>query len=93
MGAETFFGTVFIAFGPPCVLFAFTVARKPQDVIIFISSAFFWLISLFFSGCLWRIITVNTDSNSVKRYQLALGVVFAVVFQELFRFLFYKLLK
>lgn len=62
-------------------------------MIIFISSAFFWLISLFFSGCLWRIITVNTDSNSVKRYQLALGVVFAVVFQELFRFLFYKLLK
>ncbi|XP_062504246.1 gamma-secretase subunit APH-1B-like isoform X2 [Corticium candelabrum] len=95
MGLKTFFGAAFIAFGPPIILFAFTILRRPQDVLVFLSSAFFWLLSLLFSGCVWRVIAVNNTSpgSDAALYQLALGALFAVAFQEFFRYVFYKLLR
>lgn len=81
-----FFGCTFIAFGPPFGLFVFTIARDPLRVIVLISSAFFWLLSLLISSILWYAVVP-------LRKQLAFGLVFSVIFQELFRFLFYKLLR
>ncbi|XP_046400044.1 gamma-secretase subunit Aph-1 [Ischnura elegans] len=80
-----FFGCTFIAFGPPLAMFTFTIAKDPIRIIILIASAFFWLLSLLLSSILWFLVI------PLKSY-LAFGLVFSVLFQELFRFLIYKLL-
>ncbi|KAL3842677.1 hypothetical protein ACJMK2_020666 [Sinanodonta woodiana] len=86
MTVMEFFGCTFIAFGPPLGLFIFTIARDPLRIIVLIASAFFWLLSLLISSILWYAVVP-------LRQQLAFGLVFSVLFQETFRFLFYKLLR
>lgn len=81
-----FFGCAFIAFGPAFAMFVLTVARDHQQVIVLIASAFFWLISLLISSIWWMIV-------SPLKTQLAFGMSFSVIFQELFRFAYYKLIK
>ncbi|KAK7862947.1 hypothetical protein R5R35_004902 [Gryllus longicercus] len=81
-----FFGCTFLAFGPPFAMFTFTIAKDPIRIIILIASAFFWLLSLLLSSLLW--FSVVPLKNT-----LAFGLVFSVLFQELFRFLIYKLLR
>lgn len=81
-----FFGCTFISFGPPFALFLFTVVRDPIRIIVLIASGFFWLLSLLVSSILWFAVVP-------LREQLAFGLVFSVIFQEVFRFLFYKLLR
>ena len=49
-------------------------------------SAFFWLLSLLFSSILWFAVVP-------LREQLAFGLVFSIIFQELFRFGIYALLS
>ena len=49
-------------------------------------SAFFWLLSLLTSSLLWLVaVTLNSP--------IVVGVIFSVLFQELFRFLIYLLLR
>ncbi|BFZ05258.1 hypothetical protein BsWGS_08297 [Bradybaena similaris] len=81
-----FFGCTCIAFGLPFALFIFTIARDPMRVIVLIASAFFWLLSLLISSILWYAVVPLRD-------KLAFGLVFSVIFQEIFRFLFYKTLR
>ncbi|KAK7098121.1 gamma-secretase subunit Aph-1-like [Littorina saxatilis] len=81
-----FFGCTFIAFGPPFAMFLFTIARDPLRVIVLIASGFFWLLSLLLSSLLWFAVVPLRD-------KLVFGLVFSVMFQEAFRFLFYKLLR
>ncbi|XP_005097803.1 gamma-secretase subunit Aph-1 [Aplysia californica] len=81
-----FFGCAFIAFGPPFALFLFTIARDPMRVIVLIASGFFWLLALLISSILWYAVVP-------LKGQLAFGLVFSVLFQEAFRFLFYKTLR
>lgn len=81
-----FFGCTFIAFGLPFALFVFTIARDPMRVIVFIASGFFWLLALLLSSILWFAVVPLRD-------KLAFGLVFSVLFQELFRFFFYKTLR
>jgi len=82
----SFFGCTFIAFGPAFSMFVLTVASDAQQVIVLISSAFFWLISLLVSSIVWTVVT------PLKQY-LAFSLVFSVLFQELFRFFFWVLLR
>lgn len=82
----TLFGCIFIAFGPATVIFLIAVARDHFHVIIMISSAFFWLLSLLISSIWWTIV-------SPLKTQLAFGVAFSVLFQELFRYAFFVLIK
>ena len=64
----------------------FTIAHAPVRVIILILSAFFWLLSLLLSSLLWfAVVPLKTT--------LAFGLVFSVVFQEIFRILIYLLLR
>ena len=49
-------------------------------------SAFFWLLSLLISSIWWMVV-------SPLKTQLAFGMSFSVIFQELFRFAYYKLIK
>lgn len=81
-----FFGCSFLAFGPPLVMFIFTIAHDPVRVIILIAAAFFWLLSLLLSSIWWfAVVPLRSD--------LAFGLVFSVIFQEGFRYIIYKILR
>jgi anterior pharynx defective protein 1 len=79
-------GCTLIAYGVPFSMFIFTIAHHPFRVIISMTSAFFWLMSLLVSSLLWFAIVP-------LRNELAFAVPFAVVFQEIFRYLFYRMIK
>lgn len=81
-----FFGCSLIAFGCPMAMFMLTVAKDPVRIIILIASAFFWLLSLLMSSLLWFVVI------PLRKY-LVFGLVFSVIFQELFRFCYYKILR
>lgn len=86
MTVMEFWGCTFLAFGPPFAMFLFTIAKDPIRIIILIASAFFWLLSLLLSSLLWFAVVP-------LQKQLAFGLVFSVLFQELFRYLIYLLLR
>ncbi|XP_063222434.1 gamma-secretase subunit Aph-1 [Bacillus rossius redtenbacheri] len=86
MTVMEFFGCAFLAFGPPLAMFAFTIANDPIRIIILIASSFFWLLSLLLSALFWFAVVP-------LQHELAFGLVFSVLFQELFRFFIYKLLR
>ncbi|CAG2223755.1 APH1 [Mytilus edulis] len=60
--------------------------HDPLRIIVLIASGFFWLLSLLLSSILWFAVVP-------LREELAFGLVFSVIFQEIFRFFFYKLLR
>ncbi|KAK7077777.1 Aph1ap [Halocaridina rubra] len=86
MTVAQFFGCAMIAFGPPIALFAITIASDPIRTIMLVASSFFWLLALLFSSILYTAVIPLQD-------YLAFGVVFSVLFQELFRFLWFLLIK
>lgn len=57
--------------------------------------AFFWLVSLLLSSLIWFIAVKASDSRDVplQKGLLIFGVMFSVLLQETFRFLYYKLLR
>lgn len=86
MALTEFFGCLLLAFGPPFAMFTLTVAKDPIRIIVLITSAFFWLVSLLVSALLWFAVVP-------LRNQLAFSLFFSVLFQELFRYLFYLFIK
>ncbi|KAK6636154.1 hypothetical protein RUM43_009806 [Polyplax serrata] len=84
MTVAEFFGCSFLAFGPPLAMFICTIAIDPIRIIILIASSFFWLLSLLISSFLWFIIPGQ---------HLSYGLLYSVLFQELFRFIVYKLIR
>mmetsp|Transcript_28663 Transcript_28663/g.46252 ORF Transcript_28663/g.46252 Transcript_28663/m.46252 type:complete len:245 (+) Transcript_28663:18-752(+) len=86
MTLMVFFGCAFIAFGPALALFSLTVAKDAEQVIVLIASAFFWLLSLLLSSIWWTVV------SPLKKH-LAFGIAFSVIFQELFRLAFYKIMR
>lgn len=81
-----FLGCLFLSFGPSFTLFVITAAKEAQAVILLITSAFFWLISLLLSSLLWLAVIP-------LRKHLAFTLVFSVFFQEVLRILFYILVR
>jgi len=81
-----FFGCTLIAFGPPFAMFCLLIAKDPIRIIILITASFFWLVSLLLSSILWTIVVP-------LREVLVFGVVFSIIFQESFRFLFYYIIR
>ncbi|KAG0720592.1 Gamma-secretase subunit Aph-1 [Chionoecetes opilio] len=86
MTVAEFFGCGLIAFGPPASMFALTIAKDPIRTIMLVASAFFWLLALLFSSILYIAVVQLQD-------KLAFGLVFSVLFQELFRFLWFLLIQ
>ncbi|XP_075237407.1 gamma-secretase subunit Aph-1 [Lycorma delicatula] len=80
-----FIGCACIAYGPLFAMFFFTILQDPIRIIILIASAFFWLVSLLMSSVIWFIVPLKDT--------LIFGVVSSVLFQEVFRFLIYILLR
>ena len=76
----------FIAYGPTVVLFAVTVSRHAYQVILLMTGAFFWLLSLFLSSIIWTAVPPLQDT-------LAFTIPFSVLLQELFRYLYFLLLR
>ncbi|XP_074424635.1 uncharacterized protein LOC141735556 isoform X4 [Larus michahellis] len=95
MTLAIFFGCTFIAFGPALGLFLFTIARDPLRIIILIAGAFFWLVSLLLSSLIWFIAVKASDPQDepLQKGLLIFGIMFSVLLQEAFRFLYYKLLS
>uniref|UniRef100_A0A915JN23 Gamma-secretase subunit Aph-1 n=1 Tax=Romanomermis culicivorax TaxID=13658 RepID=A0A915JN23_ROMCU len=86
MGALECAGCAMIAFGAPFSLFVFFIACDPLRVIICVAGAFFWLLSLLVSSLLWFAMVP-------LRQSLIFGLLESVFFQEIFRYLYYSLLK
>lgn len=86
MALTEFFGCLLLAFGPPTAMFVITVAKDPIRVIILMTSAFFWLVSLLVSALIWFAVTPLRDT-------LLFAVVFSVFIQEGFRYLFFLFIK
>lgn len=57
--------------------------------------AFFWLVSLLLSSLIWFIAVKASDPQDerLQKGLLIFGVMFSVLLQEAFRFLYYKLLR
>jgi len=81
-----FFGCSMIAFGPVLSMFITSIATDPIRIIILISAAFFWLLSLLVTSFIWFFI-------SFAGKYLILGIVFSILIQETFRYLLYKLIR
>ncbi|CAD0200100.1 unnamed protein product [Chrysodeixis includens] len=86
MTLAEFFSCSLLAFGAPLVMFSLTVANDPVRIIIMIAAAFGWLLSFLLSSLVWYAVVP-------LRSYLAFGMVFAVIFQEGFRYGMYLLLR
>ncbi|KAL1915664.1 uncharacterized protein VTP21DRAFT_6423 [Calcarisporiella thermophila] len=86
MSLPTFFGCLLTAYGPSLVLFFAYLARNAQLVLLVVSSAFFWLISILLSSVLWFAIVPARQLHP-------LTIAYSVLLQELFRWLLFVLIN
>ncbi|XP_026751944.1 gamma-secretase subunit Aph-1 [Galleria mellonella] len=86
MTLAEFFSCSLLAFGAPLAMFSMTVANDPVRIIIMIAAAFGWLLSFLLSSVVWYAVVP-------LRSYLAFGMVFAIIFQEAFRYGMYRLLR
>ncbi|GAB0086295.1 Gamma-secretase subunit Aph-1 [Sergentomyia squamirostris] len=86
MTLAEFIGCASLAFGAPFFMFIFSISHDPIRIIILIAAAFFWLLALLLSSLIWFAVVP-------LRSYLAFGLVFSVIFQEVFRFVIYKILR
>ncbi|RUS21556.1 gamma-secretase subunit APH-1B-like protein [Endogone sp. FLAS-F59071] len=82
----SFFGCGLTAYGPALAIFFLYVAKNAQLVLLMVSSAFFWLVSILFASAIWYLATPAQDNNVVT-------IAYSVLLQELFRWLLFLLIK
>ncbi|KAI8356577.1 gamma-secretase subunit Aph-1 [Choanephora cucurbitarum] len=81
----SFFGCLFLAYGPILSIFFLYIAPNAQYVLLMVSSAFFCLIALLISSVIWYL----AKSTQTIHY---VSIAYSVAIQELFRWGFYLLL-
>lgn len=86
MTAVAGIGYLLIAFAPSLVIFRRVIASDPLRVILFVLGAFFWLLSLLLSACVWFAVV------PLREY-LQFAVAISVALQEVARLLHFILLK
>ncbi|VDO30155.1 unnamed protein product [Onchocerca flexuosa] len=86
MGVLAGIGYLFIAFSPSVVIFRRVIASDPLRIILFVLGAFFWLLSLLLSACVWFAMVP-------LREHLVFAIAVSVALQEGARFLHFILLK
>eukprot|EP00051_Salpingoeca_urceolata_P027779 m.483238 g.483238 ORF g.483238 m.483238 type:complete len:252 (-) comp22846_c0_seq1:152-907(-) len=86
MTLKTLFGCLFLAFSGPFAAFFFTARKSPRLVVMCVSSMFCWLLSIVASAIVWNIIQPLKDEPWF-------AVAVSVPIQELFRYLFWRLLR
>ncbi|KAF9296518.1 gamma secretase complex protein [Mortierella antarctica] len=82
----TFFGCALTAYGPSLAIFFGHIAPNAQLVILMVSSAFFWLISLLLASAIWFM-------ASSSRLTFTSTIIYTVLLQELFRWFLYLLIN
>lgn len=85
MTNKEFIGCTFTAFGPAFAMFYWTIVEDPIRIILLIASAFFWLCSLLVSSIVWYVFPW-------EQWKI-FGVFTSICFQELFRYLVYRILR
>eukprot|EP00049_Salpingoeca_infusionum_P018189 m.356113 g.356113 ORF g.356113 m.356113 type:complete len:239 (+) comp17443_c0_seq1:265-981(+) len=81
----TLLGCVFITYALPVALFWYIVSGSPKLVIVCVSGAFMWLLAALLSSLMWlAVVPLKQDFWFV--------LIFSTFFQELFRYLWWKLL-
>jgi len=102
MGFVSFLAYLLIAYGPSITIFILYISRSAQLVILVVSSAFFWLISILISSIYWYIADLSSrqkqslsEKEIIKKEIIFIIIitVLSVITQELFRWLFWKLLN
>lgn len=86
MGTEALIGASLLSFALPLALFGWIVSSSAKLVILMVGSAFMWLLSALVSSVIWTIFA------PLKPYN-AFPLVVGVLMQEIFRFLYWKVLK
>ncbi|XP_077484672.1 gamma-secretase subunit Aph-1-like [Amblyomma americanum] len=81
-----FTGCSLLGFGPAFSMFVLTVAGEPSRVIVFVTAAFFWLLSLLTASLVWLALV------PLRQYT-APGVAMVVLSQEVFRLFFFRVLR
>jgi anterior pharynx defective protein 1 len=82
----TFFGCALTAYGPSLAIFFGYIAPNAQLVILMVSSAFFWLISLLLASAIWFLATNSRNTFTST-------IIYTVLLQELFRWFLYLLIN
>ncbi|GJJ71145.1 gamma-secretase subunit APH-1 [Entomortierella parvispora] len=82
----TFFGCALTAYGPSLAIFFGYIAPNAQLVILMVSSAFFWLISLLLASAIWFLATNSRNTFTST-------IIYTVLLQELFRWCLYLLIN
>ncbi|KAF9359941.1 gamma secretase complex protein [Mortierella sp. AD094] len=82
----TFFGCALTAYGPGLAIFFGCIAPNAQHVLLMVSSAFFWLLSLLIASAVWFLAKSSQD-----RY--ALTIIYTVLLQEVFRWFLFLLIN
>ncbi|CDW52670.1 Putative solute carrier family 25 carnitine [Trichuris trichiura] len=85
MGLSEFVGCSLIAFGAPLAIFILFIASDPLRIILFIGGAFVYLLSVLFTAIFWFIIPVLND-------HIIITALLFILFQEVFRYGYYRLL-
>ncbi|KHJ41878.1 hypothetical protein D918_08094 [Trichuris suis] len=85
MGLYEFVGCSLIAFGAPLAIFILFIASDPLRIILFIGGAFVYLLSVLFTAIFWFIIPVLNE-------HIIITALLFILFQELFRYGYYRLL-
>ncbi|XP_077564736.1 gamma-secretase subunit Aph-1-like [Haemaphysalis longicornis] len=83
MALIEYVGCCLLGFGPALSMFLLTVAGEPSRVIVFVTAAFFWLLSLLTASLAWFALVP-------LRSYAATGVAIAVLCQEGFRLLYFR---
>jgi len=85
MGVVLFLGCFLIAYTLPIFLFINIVTKRSQLVIITISAAFFWLLSVMVASAIWALVGNNSKDL------LPMAATIGVIFQEAGRYSFYRM--
>ncbi|DAZ95259.1 TPA: hypothetical protein N0F65_002371 [Lagenidium giganteum] len=78
-----FFGCILIAFGPLAAFFFVVVGQRAQLMILALSGAFVWMVSILVTSTLWQIPALGESLEAT----LAVGI----VLQEIARYVFFVL--
>eukprot|EP00035_Acanthoeca_spectabilis_P020713 m.434293 g.434293 ORF g.434293 m.434293 type:complete len:237 (+) comp17689_c0_seq1:40-750(+) len=86
MGMAMLFGCLFISMALPTAVFFVSVASSAKLVILMFGAAFVWLLAALATSIVWIAVVPLKDSNWF-------ALIFAVIFQESFRYGYWRLLK
>lgn len=85
-------GCLFIAYSVPLWILWMIIRHDAKLTIICVSSAFFYILAMLLSACIW-LISGSGDDKEFKEDAYVFFVFLSVLLQETFRWLFWKLIK